>query len=99
MVLETGLHLLDPPLLLKPLERRQCDEGLRRLFTLHAFEIRWTKPKVDLIAGLRILLRLENVRHALKLFLAHDLCLEDQLVAVEFVLLLELIVPAVLDAR
>ena len=68
------------------------------MLPLHKLEVSLRKAELNLLASLGIYLRPEVVAHALELFLAHDLCLEDQLVAVELVLPRELVVPAVLDA-
>ena len=98
LILDTSLLLLtNIPLFLKFMERCQLDECLRSLFTLHKLKIGFLESKFNLFAKLRYL-RLEVKGHAFKLLLAHDLRLEDQLVAVELVLPLELIVPSVLNA-
>ena len=86
LVLETGLFLLVTILFLKLIKRCQLDESLSCLLTLHTLEIILSEVELNLFAGFGIHLRLEVEGNALKLFLAHDPSLEDQLVAIEFVL-------------
>ena len=98
LILKTGLDLFAVFFLLKSLKCRQLDQGLCCLVTLHELEVSLAEAELDLLTSFWILRRLEVVSHAFELFLAHDPRLEDQLVAVELVLFLQLVVPTELGA-
>ena len=68
------------------------------MLPLHELKVSLREAELNPLASLGICLRLEVVAHALELFLAHDLCLEYKLVAVEFMFLRELVIPPILNA-